>query len=96
MFDWGAPTNDPGGRFLGMTVGTHAYDGVGAFTPADGTDVRGAAGVTLLDSASFTIASSTAGGQMIAGVVATLDRSAAGTQERFLRFNGFLPGTGES
>ena len=95
-FDWGAPTDDPGGRFLGMTVGIYAYDGVGAFTAADGTDVRGAAGVTLLDSQSFTIASSTASGQMVTGVVATLDLSAAGSQELFLRFNGYLPGTGES
>ena len=95
-FDWGGPADDPGGRYLGMTVGIYAYDGVGAFTAADGTDVRGGAGVTLLDSATFTIDPSIAGGMMVTNVVANLDLSAAGSQELFLRFNGYLPGTTES
>ena len=92
-FDWGAPSDDPGGRNLGMTVGIYAYNGTGAFTPADDTDVRGADGVTLLDSATFTIASSTAGGQELTDVLASLDISAAGSQQLFLRFNSYLPGS---
>ena len=96
IFDWGAPTDDGGGRFLGITVGIYAYDGVSGFSAADGTDVRGGSGVTLLDSQTFTIGSSTAGGQMEIGTVASLDLSGAGTQELFLRFNGYLPGAGES
>lgn len=94
-FDWGAPNDDPGDRNIGVSVGIYAYDGVGGFSAADGTDVRGGAGVTLLDSASFTIASTTAGGQ-IENELAELDLTGAGSDELFVRFNGYLPGSGES
>ncbi|QDU57207.1 beta strand repeat-containing protein [Aeoliella mucimassa] len=92
-FDWGAPTDDPGGRNLGMTVGVYAYNGTGTFVPGDNADVRGADGVTLLDSASYQIASSTAGGQELTDVLASLDLTGAGNQQLFLRFNNYLPGS---
>ncbi|MCA9240573.1 MAG: hypothetical protein KDA37_10250, partial [Planctomycetales bacterium] len=94
-FDWGAPNDDPGARNLGMTVAVYAYDGTGTFAPGDGSDVRGAAGVTLLDSASFSIASSTAGGQEQTESV-SLDLTGAGSQQLFLRFNNYLPSTTQS
>ena len=94
-FDWGAPNDDPGGRDLGLTVGIYAYDGLGGFTAADGLDVRGAAGVTLLDSASFTMTSTGVDG-LIVSASAALDLSGAGSQELFLRFNGYNASTTES
>lgn len=93
-FDWGSPTDDPGGRTLGMTVGIYAYDGVGGFVAGDGTDVRGGAGVTLLSSASFSMASIAGGG--LVSEIAALNLTGAGTQELFLRFNNYLPSTTES
>ncbi len=94
-FDWGTPTDDGGGRNLGLTVGVYAYDGVGGFVGADGTDVRGGAGVTLLDSQSFEILSTTGGGQSISDM-ADLDISGAGSQELFLRINGYIAGSTEA
>lgn len=94
-FDWGTPTDDGGGRHIGITVGVYAYDGVGGFVGADGTDVRGGAGVTLLDFQSFEILSTTGGGQSVSDV-ANLDLTGAGGQELFLRINGFVAGTTES
>ncbi|MCE5187469.1 MAG: PEP-CTERM sorting domain-containing protein [Planctomycetaceae bacterium] len=94
-FDWGAPNDDPGGRQLGLTVGIYAYDGLGGFTAADGIDVRGAAGVILLDSVSFTMTSTGVDG-LIVNAAASLDISGAGSQELFLRFNGYNAGTTES
>jgi hypothetical protein len=94
-FDWGAPNDDPGNRVLGLTVGIYAYDGLGGFAAADGIDVRGAAGVTLLDSESFSMTSTGVDGLMV-NVLASLDISAAGSQELFLRFNGYNAGATES
>ncbi len=94
-FDFGAPNDDPGSRDLGLTVGIYAYDGVGAFTAADDIDVRGGAGVTLLDSQSFTLISTGVDG-LISSYSSTLDLSSAGSQQLFLRFNGYLNGTSES
>ncbi len=95
QFDWGAPNDDPGGRELGLTIGVYAYDGVGAFTPDDTADVRGADGVTFLGSQSFTMTTTGVDG-LVESVTATLDLSAAGTQELFLRFNTFRPAATES
>ena len=94
-FDFGAPNDDPGGRSLGLSVGIYAYDGVGAFTAGDNTDVSGGAGVTLLASQSFTMASTGVDGQ-ISSFSATLDLSGAGSQQLFLRFNNYRPGNTES
>ncbi len=98
QFDWGSPTDDDVNRDLGVTVGVYAYDGIGAFVPGDDSDVRGAAGVTLLDSVTFTSAAGTrpAGGTMFVGTTANLNLTGAGGQELFLRFNGYLPTTTES
>ena len=93
-FDWGSPTDDGGGRALGLTIGIYAYDGVSGFTAADSTDVRGGAGITLLDSQSYTMTSP--GGGNIVADTATLDLAAAGTQELFLRINGYTAGATES
>ena len=88
-FDWGAPADlTTAGLSENITVGIYAYDGVGAFTPDDETDVRGAAGVTLLDSVSYS-RSSSGSGPDIDSIIATFDISGAGTQELFLRFNNF-------
>lgn len=94
-FDFGAPNDDGGGRQLGISVGIYAYDGVGAFTPGDNFDAHGAAGVTLLDSESFTQASTGVDGQ-ISSFSSTLDISGAGSQQLFLRFNNFRPANTES
>lgn len=94
-FDWGAPNDDPGGRNLGLTVGVYAYDGEGAFTAADNADVRDAAGVTFLDSRSFSMTSTGADGQIVAET-ATLDISAAGSRQLFLRFNNHRPANTQS
>ncbi|QDU57205.1 hypothetical protein [Aeoliella mucimassa] len=95
QFDWGAPNDDPGGRELGMTVGIYAYDGSTGFTPGDGSDVRGATGVTMLDSASYTLSSTGVDGLVVTERT-TLSLAGAGTQELFLRFNGYIPGTTEA
>jgi hypothetical protein len=95
-FDFGSPNDDnAGGRQLGVTVGIYAWDGVGAFTAADDVDVRGGAGITLLDSESFTLTSSGVDGQ-ISSVSSTLTLSGAGSQVLFLRFNGYTAGGTES
>lgn len=94
-FDWGAPDDDPGSRELGITIGIYAYDGVGTFAAADNTDVRGADGVTLLDSVTFTM-TSTGIDDLIESVSALLNISAAGDQELFLRINGYTAGSTES
>ena len=88
-FDWGAPADlTTAGLNENITIGIYAWDGVGAFTAADDTDVRGAAGVTLLDSLSYS-RSTSGSGPDVDNVVATLDISSAGTQELFLRFNNY-------
>jgi len=94
-FDWGAPDDANAGLEIGITIGIYAYDGQGGFIPADDVDVRGASGVTLLDSVSFTTTTTGIDGQ-IGTEIATLDLSGAGSQELFLRFNSFNPGNTES
>ena len=84
-FDWGHPDDTDVGRFDGVTVSVFASDGT--FVAADGTDIYGAAGVTLLDSASYTHTAAGTDGE-IWGVVANLDLSGASAgDELFLRFN---------
>ena len=94
-FDWGAPNDDPGGRLLGITVGVYAFDGVGSFSAGDDVDVRGGSGITFLDSVSFTTTSTGVDG-MIGSVSSTLDLSGAGSQQLFLRINGYTAGGTES
>ncbi len=94
-FDFGQPNDDNGGRTLGITVGIYAYDGLGGFTPGNNTDVRGATGVTLLDSMSFTYDSVNLDDQIFTQL-ATLDISSAGTQELFLRFSNYRPADTQS
>ncbi|MBN8460293.1 MAG: immunoglobulin domain-containing protein [Verrucomicrobia bacterium] len=94
-FGFGQPDDDPGGRTVGVTVGIYAYDGLGGFTPADNTDVRGASGVTFLGSQSFSFVSSSAN-NIIAAKSATFDISAAGTKQLFLRFNNYRPASTQS
>lgn len=94
-FDFGAPDDDGGGRTLGITVAVYAYDGLGGFTADNNTSLVGASGVTLLDSESFTLASTGVDG-LIASYLAALDVSGAGTQELFLSFNNYRPANTES
>ncbi len=94
-FDFGAPNDDGGGRQLGVTIGIYAFDGVGAFTAADNTDVHGAAGVSLLDSQSFGLLSTGVDG-LISSVSGTLSLAGAGSQQLFLRFNNFRSANTES
>ena len=94
-FDWGCPTDDPGSRELGISIGIYAYDGVGSFVPAVNTDVKDADGVSLLDASQQFTASSTAGGAIVSAS-ATFDLSAAGSDELFLRINNYRPDNTES
>lgn len=92
--EWGSPLDDTGGRELGLTVGVYAYDGPGPFAAADGVDVRGAAGMTLLDSVSFTMTS--AGGGFLKAIEPVLDLSGAGGRPLYLRINGYTAGETEA
>ena len=84
-FDWGHPDDVGPGRFDKVTVSVFASDG--SFVAADNTDIYGAAGVTLLDFASFEHTALATGGE-IWSVVANLDLSGANVgDEIFLRFN---------
>jgi hypothetical protein len=94
-FDFGSPNDDPGGRVLGLTVGIYAFDGVGSFTPGDDVDARGASGVTLLASESFSFTSTNVDGS-ISSFSSTLNLTGAGSQQLFLRFNGYTAGGTES
>jgi hypothetical protein len=94
-FQWGNPQDAPAGRDLGITVGVYAWDGIGAFVAGDDVDVLNAAGVTLLDSVSFS-ALGEPGGPTLHDALASLDLTGAGSQELFLRFNNFEPGTGDT
>ena len=93
--DWGCPTDDPGSRELGLSVGIYAYDGQGGFAPAINTDVLGATGVSLLDVSQQLTGTSTAGGAITTSVL-TFDLSAAGSDELFLRINNYRPDNTES
>ena len=84
-FDWGHPDDVDPGRVDKVTVSVFASDG--SFVAADGIDIYGAAGVTLLDSATYEHVAAGTDGE-IWGVVANLDLSGAGVgDELFLRFN---------
>lgn len=84
-FDWGHPDDTGAGRFDKVTVSVFASDG--SFVGADGTDIYGVVGVTLLDSASFEHTALDINGEIFS-VIATLDLSSANAgDELFLRFN---------
>jgi len=84
-FDWGHPDDAGAGRLDKVTVSVFASDG--SFVGADGTDIYGAAGVTLLDSASFEHTALDINGEIFS-VIADLDLSSANAGgELFLRFN---------
>ena len=92
-FDWGHPDDVGAGRLDGITVSAWTSDGT--FVPGDGVDINGAAGVTLLDSASFTHTSEGTDGE-IWSVDVTLDISGASAgDEIFLRFNNYQPVSGD-
>lgn len=84
-FDWGHPDDTAQGRVDGVTVSVFASDGT--FVGADSTDIYGAAGVTLLDSATYTHEALGTDGEIWTQIV-TLDLSGANAgDEIFLRFN---------
>jgi len=86
-FDWGSPDDVAAGRHDALTVSVLASDG--SFVPNDANDVLGAAGVTLLDSASFDYVALGTDGEIFPAV-ATLDLSGANEgDEIFLRFNNY-------
>lgn len=91
-FDWGSPNDVGAGRHDGLTVA--AYAGDGSFVADDGVDVAGAAGVILLDYASYDYVAQGTDGEIFP-VVVTLDLSTASAgDEIFLRFNNYLPQAG--
>jgi hypothetical protein len=89
-FDWGTFGDAGNARDLGITWGIYASNG--SFTPADGTDVDGAAGMTLLSSFSFTALGVVndhgfggANGSSAGIETGTLNLAGAGTSQLFLR-----------
>ena len=91
-FDWGHPDDTAADRHDGLTVSVLASDG--SFVPDDANDVLGAAGITLLDYASYDHVALGTDGEMFP-VVVTLDLSGANAgDEIFLRFNNYLPEAG--
>ena len=91
-FQWGSFTGAPP-RDLGITVGI--YESNGSFVPADGTEVLGATGVTLVDEESI-LQTAVPGGTLYTQLV-TFDLSTAGTGQLYLRFNNYeAPGKDEA
>jgi hypothetical protein len=91
-FDWGHPDDVAAGRHDGMTVSVFASNG--SFVPDDTIDIYGAAGVTLLDSASYDHVALGTDGEIFPVVVA-LNISGANVGDKiFLRFNNYLPEAG--
>ena len=91
-FNWGHPDDTGVGRHDGLTIAAYASDGT--FVADDLVDVRGAAGVTLLDYASYDHVALGTDGE-IWTVQVTLDLSGANVgDEIFLRFNNYLPVAG--
>lgn len=83
-FDWGQPNDTGAGRVDSVVVSLYAGDGV--FVPGDDIDIR-AAGLTLLDTASYTTPASLGGGVMFTDI-ATLSLAGAGAgTEIFLMFD---------
>jgi hypothetical protein len=86
-FEWGHPDDTGEGRADGLTVSVLASDG--SFVADDANDVLGAAGITLLDSASYEHVALGTDGE-IWPVVVELDLSGANAgDEIFLRFNNY-------
>ena len=91
-FDWGSPNDVGAGRHDGMTVSAYVSDG--SFVADNAVDIYNAAGVTLLDSASYDYVALGTDGEIFP-VAVTLDLSGANTgEEIFLRFNNYLPEVG--
>lgn len=91
-FDCGSFTDAGGLRNMGVTVSVYQSDGT--FVGADNVDIDGAAGVTLIDSASVTSGALAAGEEVRLSV--TLNLSEANVSDAlFLRFVNFSTGSGE-
>jgi hypothetical protein len=91
-FDWGHPDDAAADRYDGLTVSVLASDG--SFVADDANDVLGAAGITLLDYASYDHVALGTDGEIFP-VVVTLDLSGANAgDEIFLRFNNYIPEAG--
>ncbi|MBN1127179.1 MAG: PEP-CTERM sorting domain-containing protein [Sedimentisphaerales bacterium] len=92
-FDWGHPDDTAAGRIDGITISVLASDG--SFVADDAIDVYGAAGVSLLDSASYDHVALGTDGEIFP-VEVTLDLSGANAgDEIFLRFNSYMPEGGD-
>lgn len=90
-FDLGSFTDSFEIRDIGVTVGVYQSDG--SLVPADGVDIDGAAGVTLIGTASTSSVFPVGGG--ITGVGVNIDISSANaTDDLFLRFINFDNGDG--
>ena len=84
-FDWGHPDDTGAGRTDTVIVSLYASDGT--FVAADGTALDGAAGITLLDSASYTHTALGTDGEIWTEIV-NLDISGANVgDEIFLAFD---------
>jgi len=83
-FQWGSFTGAPT-RDLGITIGIYQSDG--SFVPADGTDLLGAPGVTLVDEESI-LQTAVPGGTLFSQLV-TFNLSGAGTGPLYLRINNY-------
>jgi hypothetical protein len=82
-FDWGQPNDTGAGRI--DTVVVSLYAGNGVFVGGDNVDIR-AAGLTLLDTASYTTPASPGGGVMFTDI-ATLNVGVSAGTELFLMFD---------
>lgn len=90
-YDVGSFTDAGVPRDLGVTVSIYESDG--SFVGADNVDIDEAAGITRIDSVS-TLYASVAVGAYLTDTI-TLDLSAAGSGELFLRFENFAGSVGE-
>jgi len=91
-FQWGTFATAPP-RSLGITVGIYESDGT--FVPADGTELLGASGVTLVDQESI-LQTAVPTGTLYTQLL-TFDLSGAGTGQLYLRFNNYeAPGKDEA
>lgn len=83
-FQWGSFTGAPV-RSMGITAGI--YKSNGSFIAADGTDVLGATGITLVEEKT-SLRTSVAGGALF-NESFTFNLTGVGTDELYLRFNNY-------